>query len=140
MNKPFNLVRFASRHGGTSEVETLETGLPVRRKPQKQTRIFPPRASKYTAFLETWVALLEADQHPTAGMYKMALAIQRAATLQNTLTPKVSNDPLDVHRSTKYKSLPRLAKLGMIQVLDTGRGRGRSAVVSIIIEPNKQKE
>ena len=131
MNKPFKLARFMTRHGRTFEVETVtpESTTPTR---EKHTRIFPPKASRYTAFLETWVDLLEADPHPTVAMYRVALAIQRAATLQNTLTPKLSNEPLGVHRSTKYRLLPRLAKLGMIQVIDTGRGRGRAAVVRII--------
>jgi hypothetical protein len=114
MSESFNLKRFAAKGG------------------YKHARAFPSKASKYTAFLESWVDLLEADSHPTVAMYKMALTIQRAATLQNTLTPKLTNGPLGVHRSTKYRLLSRLAKLGMIQVMDTGRGRGRAAVVRII--------
>jgi hypothetical protein len=100
----------------------------------KRARVLPPKASIYTAFLESWADRLETHPHPTAAMYQMALAIQRAATLQNTLEPKLSNAPGGMHRTTKYRQLPRLAKLGMIRVLDTGRGRGRAARVRILLE------
>jgi hypothetical protein len=118
----------------------LAVAMPANHQQRNRTRIFPPKASKYTAFLETWVDRLEADPRPTAAMYKLALAIQRAATLQNTLTPKLSNAALSVHRATKYRLLPRLVELGMIQVVDPGRGRGRAAVVRIILESNKPEE
>lgn len=109
------------------------------KRTQKRVRIFPSKEDKYTAFLESWVDHLDAYPHSTVAMYRLALAIQRAATLQNTLEPKLSNTSLSVHRTTKYRQLPRLAKLGMIKVLDTGRGRGRSTIVRIL-KSNKPEE
>jgi hypothetical protein len=103
----------------------------------RRARAFPPKASIYTAFLESWADRLEADRHSTAAMYRMALTIQRAATLQNTLTPKLANKHLGVHRSTKRRLMPRLVKLGLVQVMKEGKGR---ATVLRILEPNKLSE
>jgi hypothetical protein len=102
----------------------------------KRARAFPPKTSTYTAFLESWVDCLKANRYSTVAMYRLALAIQRAATLQNTLTPKLPNSALGVHRNTKYKLLSRLTKLGMLEVIAAGRGRGCATVVRIL-EPGR---
>jgi hypothetical protein len=123
-------MRYVFRHGQRIEVE--EIPVPSASAVVPKGRVFPPKGVKYTAFLESWIDRLDVARRPSATMYRAALAIQRAATLQNTFTPTLPNGPLGVHRTAKYRALARLAKLGMIRL---EQGAGSAPIVHVVLQP-----
>jgi hypothetical protein len=79
-------------------------------------RPFPAKGDLYTPFLHCWQEWLCSLYKPTVGMYRVALAIQLAAYMQRTTSPRLSNNILGVDRQSKYRALKRLAKAGMVRV------------------------
>jgi hypothetical protein len=123
--------RYVISHSKRIEVEEISVPGAAAVPKRKQSRVFPPKGAKYTAFLESWINRLDASRRPSATMYRAALAIQRAATLQNTLTPTLPNGPLGMHRTAKYRALARLTKLGLIRL---EQGTGSAPIVHVALE------
>jgi hypothetical protein len=109
---------------------------PSRWKPRKRETVFPPPDVYYVAFLEGWISALANYKDAYLSLYRVALDIQRAAILQNTLSPKLTDKNTSVDRFTKARALDHLQGLGLCRV---EQKRGCAPVVHIILKPEPER-
>jgi hypothetical protein len=108
---------------------------PHRRRPRgKGPRVWPPNGITFAAFIDPWWSRINKAE-PTASMYRVAIALQREATLKNSMTVQLSNK--DIGRGAKYRALRRLEDLGLIRVAVRP---GRALFVTLLVPLEEEKE
>jgi hypothetical protein len=115
--------------------ELPEQPAPKHRKRRRKSfgRVYPPPGLIFGALPQSWMDRINRDPKPTVALFKVAYVIVRAATLQNTLSPAVSNKHLALDRFRKARALAPLERLGLVHV---EQSPGCAPIVHLILDPN----